>query len=262
MATPQHVGTAGMMRPLKILLVFMLASSLLLYVFFQSLPNLSQEHRRHIRIPLSVEEMKALGTVLAVYTNDHYLTVLVGYCLTFIILQTFSIPGTIFLVVVGGAIFGFAVGFSLAIFNSTVGASAAYWLSYFVSHSLVYKYFPSKLSYLQEKIDQNRRNLFWYMLFLRVTPLVPNWFINIASPLLNVPFWVFATATCFGIMPAMGMFVQTGLALHEISSTEDLAHSASRIVVLLGLGMLSLLPTYEPVQKMLQALLVSRKHED
>ena len=85
---------------------------------------------------------------------------------------------------------------------------------------------------------------------------------------------VYCLNSAIGIMPAMGMFVQTGLALHEISSTEDLAHSASRIVVLLGLGkvslsiysyftgMLSLLPTYEPVQKMLQALLVSRKHED
>lgn len=40
--------------------------------------------------------------------------------------------------------------------------------------------------------------LFFYMVFLRVTPLLPNWFINIASPIVDVPASVFFFGTFFG----------------------------------------------------------------
>jgi len=36
------------------------------------------------------------------------------------------------------------------------------------------------------------------MLFLRLTPLVPNWFVNIASPIVGMPIKIFATGTLFG----------------------------------------------------------------
>lgn len=36
------------------------------------------------------------------------------------------------------------------------------------------------------------------MLFLRVTPLIPNWFVNVASPIVGVPISTFAIATFIG----------------------------------------------------------------
>ena len=48
-------------------------------------------------------------------------------------------------------------------------------------------------------VNAHRQNLFWYMLFLRLTPLIPNWFVNIASPLVNMPYHYFLGATFFGI---------------------------------------------------------------
>ena len=41
-------------------------------------------------------------------------------------------------------------------------------------------------------------NLFWYMLFLRITPLIPNWFVNISSPIVGIPFRYFFFGTLFG----------------------------------------------------------------
>ena len=32
------------------------------------------------------------------------------------------------------------------------------------------------------QVEQHREHLIHYMIFLRVTPLVPNWFINITAP--------------------------------------------------------------------------------
>lgn len=32
------------------------------------------------------------------------------------------------------------------------------------------------------QLERNKRHLFNYMIFLRITPLLPNWFINISAP--------------------------------------------------------------------------------
>lgn len=47
-------------------------------------------------------------------------------------------------------------------------------------------------------VQANEKNLFWYMLFLRVTPLVPNWFVNLASPLVGMPYKYFLVGSFFG----------------------------------------------------------------
>ena len=41
-----------------------------------------------------------------------------------------------------------------------------------------------------------------YMLFLRVTPTLPNTFINMASPIVDVPYHIFFLATLVGLIPA------------------------------------------------------------
>jgi uncharacterized membrane protein YdjX (TVP38/TMEM64 family) len=40
------------------------------------------------------------------------------------------------------------------------------------------------------------------MLFLRLTPTLPNTFINVASPIVDVPYHIFFLATLIGLIPA------------------------------------------------------------
>jgi uncharacterized membrane protein YdjX (TVP38/TMEM64 family) len=79
-------------------------------------------------------------------------------------------------------------------------------------------------------------------LFLRVTPLLPNWFINISSPLLNVPLSKFALATFLGLMPMNLMHVKTGLMLNDLQSVGGI--DLKTIAMLFGIGFLVLLPTF------------------
>jgi uncharacterized membrane protein YdjX (TVP38/TMEM64 family) len=59
------------------------------------------------------------------------------------------------------------------------------------------------------------------MLFLRLTPLIPNWFVNLGSPLVGMPYKYFIIASIFGIyyfiilglMPNNFILIQTGLTL-------------------------------------------------
>ncbi len=66
------------------------------------------------------------------------------------------------------------------------------------------------------------------MLFLRFTPLIPNVSVNVAAPIVGLPFKYFFFGTLFGkyqyiilllkgLMPANIIHLRTGLALKELT---------------------------------------------
>lgn len=48
------------------------------------------------------------------------------------------------------------------------------------------------------KVDEHKNNLLNYIIFLRITPFLPNWFINITSPVIGVPLSPFFIGTFLG----------------------------------------------------------------
>jgi uncharacterized membrane protein YdjX (TVP38/TMEM64 family) len=52
------------------------------------------------------------------------------------------------------------------------------------------------------QVARRRGGLLNYMLFLRLTPTLPNTFINVASPIVDVPYHIFFLATLIGLVPA------------------------------------------------------------
>ncbi|CAH8391026.1 unnamed protein product [Eruca vesicaria subsp. sativa] len=66
------------------------------------------------------------------------------------------------------------------------------------------------------QIGKHRYKLMNYMLFLRITTTLPNLFINLASPIFDVPFHVFFLATLVGLIPAAYITVRAGLAIGDL----------------------------------------------
>ena len=133
-------------------------------------------------------------------------------------LQTFAIPGPIFLSILSGAIFGGVKGFCLVGLCATSGASLCYTLSWILGRNLVKRHFHQRLVWFKSKLDAHKEDLIYYLLFLRITPLLPNWFINISSPILDVPLSKFFFATFVGLMPMNVIHVKTGLMLNDIQT--------------------------------------------
>eukprot|EP01017_Pseudomicrothorax_dubius_P029119 TRINITY_DN3507_c0_g2_i1.p1 TRINITY_DN3507_c0_g2~~TRINITY_DN3507_c0_g2_i1.p1 ORF type:complete len:105 (-),score=13.75 TRINITY_DN3507_c0_g2_i1:50-364(-) len=90
------------------------------------------------------------------------------------------------------------------------------------------------------KVYSNRDHLFWYMLSLRLTPLVPNWLVNISSPIVGIPLTHFFFGTLLGLMPANIIHVRTGLTLSDI---QKIGLNLSNIFLLVILGFVALIPT-------------------
>jgi len=176
------------------------------------------------------------------YTSDYTIQVLVGYCAVYIFMQTFMIPGTIFMSLLAGALFGQLGGLALVIFAATAGASSCYFLSKLVGKPLVFSLWPDKLMFFQKQVAKRRKKLLNYMLFLRVTPTLPNTFINFASPIVGVPYHIFFLATAIGLIPAAFVTVRAGIALSDLRSLNDL-YDPKSIAVLFLIGLVSVTPT-------------------
>ena len=55
-------------------------------------------------------------------------------------------------------------------------------------------------------------------MFLRLTPVVPNWFLNASSGSVGVPFKVFFFASLVGLLPYTTILIKTGLMLDSVTT--------------------------------------------
>ncbi|EEF34726.1 conserved hypothetical protein [Ricinus communis] len=195
-----------------------------------------------LKLPRSLQDLQILRDHLETYTSDYTAQVLIGYCVVYIFMQTFMIPGTVFMSLLAGALFGVFKGVALVVFTATAGASSCYFLSKVIGRPLVFSLWPDKLSFFQEQVARRKDSLLNYMLFLRLTPTLPNTFINVASPIVDVPYHIFFLATFIGLIPAAYVTVKAGIALGELQSLGDL-YDFNSVATLFLIGVVSITPT-------------------
>merc|ERR1711981_1507662 len=99
-------------------------------------------------------DAKQLGLVLSRYKEKYYPQVLGGVFVTYLFLQTFAIPGSIFLSIVSGYLFSFPVALLLICFCSATGASFCYLLSYLAGRPLVQRYVPDRAAEWSKKVEK------------------------------------------------------------------------------------------------------------
>ena len=165
-------------------------------------------------------------------------------------LQTFAIPGSIFLSILAGFLYPFPLALFLVCLCSSLGASFCYLLSQLFGRHILLKYFHDRITLWQKRVQGHSDSLLWFIIFLRITPILPNWFINVCSPILDVPLRPFFAGTFAGVaLPSM-LFIQAGKTLHQLTSPSDVF--SWRSIVILGFcAILSLLPIRykEKIQK-------------
>lgn len=194
-----------------------------------------------LKLPRSISDLRLLKDHLGSYAKDYPAQFILGYCSIYIFMQTFMIPGTIFMSLLAGALFGVIRGLLLVVFNATAGASSCYFLSKLIGRPIVSWLWPEKLRFFQAEIAKRRDKLLNYMLFLRITPSLPNLFINLASPIVDIPFHIFFLATLIGLIPASYITVRAGLALGDLKSVKDL-YDFKTLCVLFLIGFIFICP--------------------
>ncbi|XP_033972388.1 transmembrane protein 41B [Trematomus bernacchii] len=233
-------GGSARMSLLILVSIFTFAASVM-YLVYRNFPELPDDEMEKIKIPKDMEDAKALGTVLSKYKDTYYSQVLVAYFATYIFLQTFAIPGSIFLSILSGYLYPFPLALFLVCLCSGLGASFCYLLSYLVGRPIVYKYLTERAKKWSQQVDKHRDHLINYIIFLRITPFLPNWFINITSPVINVPLGVFFLGTFLGVAPPSFVAINAGTTLYKLTTAGE-AVSWNSLAVLGVLAVLSILP--------------------
>lgn len=237
----EEEGNLFTRSPSVSLLLFFACYLFLLYFVYLSFPELKPEERQQMKIPWTMDEAKAVANILDRYKDNNYWTVFVGFALVYLFLQTFAIPGSIFLSIMSGFLFSFWAATLLVCFCCATGASLCYMLSWLVGHSLVEHYFHDHIHQWSQRVEEERENLLSFIIFLRITPILPNWVINIVAPLIGVPIGVFWIGTFIGVAPPTILAVQAGRTLNMMTSpTEHISWGA--IIILCIIGMVSLIP--------------------
>ncbi|KAK1166256.1 transmembrane protein 41A-B-like [Acipenser oxyrinchus oxyrinchus] len=199
------------------------------------------EEGRTLTFPSDLEELQELAELLKFYKTEHTAYVLLLFCSAYLYKQSFAIPGSSFLNMLAGALFGPWQGLFLACVLTTVGSTYCYLLSRTFGKQHIVRLFPDKVSLLQRKTEENRSSLFFFLLFLRFFPMTPNWFLNVTAPILNIPISIFFFSVLIGLIPYNFICVRTGVILSEISSLDDL-FSWSTLLQLLAIALVALVP--------------------
>ena len=87
----------------------------------------------HLQFPSSLEELKILTNIISKMMSSDigYYYALVLFSSAYLFKQTFAIPGSVFLNLLAGAIFGLNLGFLLTCFLTACGATCCYSLAKF-----------------------------------------------------------------------------------------------------------------------------------
>ncbi|XP_058978027.1 transmembrane protein 41 homolog isoform X1 [Musca domestica] len=238
MSAAERSATKKSLFILAGIFVTSLAAMFYVYMIF---PELNESEKQHMKIPRDIQDAKMLAKVLDRYKDMYYFEVMFGVVVAYIFLQTFAIPGSLFLSILLGFLYRFPIALFLICFCSSLGATLCYSLSNLVGRRLIRHFWPKKISEWSKHVDKHRDSLFNYMLFLRMTPILPNWFINLASPVIGVPLFTFAFGTFCGVAPPSVLAIQAGKTLQKMTSSSD-AFSWTSMGILSLCACLSLVP--------------------
>ncbi|KAI0249891.1 hypothetical protein BJV78DRAFT_1283682 [Lactifluus subvellereus] len=219
---PQHARRIIFNATFKMALIFILSCILLGGTLWISLPTLDPEDRPLLRIPKSFANLQDLNYLLKKYRDIYPFRVFVSYVLTYLFLQAFSLPGSMYLSILGGAVWGVARALPLACACVATGATLCYFISAALGPALLaLPSFQSRLEVWSAKISAQRANLIPFLIVLRIAPLPPHWVVNVLAPHLGIgliPFWC---STFLGIFGVTVIHTSIGGGLDEMTSAAD-----------------------------------------
>jgi len=151
--------------------------------------------------------------VLQALVANNYILSLVTYLVVYTVAIALLFPTAAALTLAGGFLFGWQVGLPLTIIAATSGATIVFLLARTALGEPLAKRAGPWLCKVRKGFQ---KNAFVYLLFLRLVPAFPFWFMNLAPALLGVGLRDFVIATALGIVPGSLAFSFIGSGLDSI----------------------------------------------
>lgn len=154
-------------------------------------------------------------------------------------LTALSFPGTVVLTLLAGALFGLIEGTLLVSFASNAGALVAMLISRFMLRDWVQKRFGKQIAGINKGLARDGS---FYLVSLRLIPIVPFVLLNPALGLTRINLWTFWWTTQLGMLPGNAIYVNAGEKLVGLRSLSGIL-SPSIISTLVLLAVFPLIAT-------------------
>lgn len=201
--------------------------------------------RFHLIHYLSFASLNKYHVVLKNYVDNHFYQTILIFSIAYILVTVTSFPGASFVSILAGFLFGNILGTVLVVIAATIGATLLMVAIKLAFGEVVMAKIGSKIKFIEENI---KHNAFFYLLSLRLLPVVPFWLVNLAGGVLNVKLRDFVITTFVGIIPGAFVYVNIGSSLTTIFVTADNNFKVSSLVnhniliALTLLGLISIVP--------------------
>jgi uncharacterized membrane protein YdjX (TVP38/TMEM64 family) len=186
---------------------------LLMVVTLLGLFFLSGLHER-----LAWEKLRAQVDAWKATVEARWLTSLLTFAAVYVLCTSLSLPSSLGLSLLAGALFGAWWGLAVVSLSSTAGACLAFLLSRYLFRDSVRRRFGHRLGPIFRGIERDGA---WYLLALRLTPVVPYFLINAAMGLTPMPLATYAIVSWLGMLPVGLIIVMAGQELGNISHPAD-----------------------------------------
>jgi len=183
---------------------------------------------------------------LSIFVENHFLTALLLFGVTYIVVAATSLPIAVFLTILGGFLFGPFLSLIIVDISATLGAT----FLFLIVKTTFGEILEEKGAPWVKKMEKGfQKNAFFYLLFIRFIPIFPFWAVNLVAALLNTPIRVFVSATLIGILPVTFVYSLLGKGLSTLLEQDKVPDTSilfepSIFFSLCGLAVLSLLPVF------------------
>ncbi len=186
---------------------------------------------------INIEAIKEQRSYLLELVQTHPIISTIIFIGIYITSVALSLPIATLLTLLGGFLFGRWVGTAIVVISATTGAT----ILFLIARSSLGAALRKKANPLYSKIATNMNsNAMSYMLFMRLTPIFPFFFVNIVPALFNIRLVAYVLTTFIGIIPGSFIYVNLGRELGSLNSLSDLISIQALIAfTLLGLFVLS-----------------------
>jgi uncharacterized membrane protein YdjX (TVP38/TMEM64 family) len=171
---------------------------------------------------VTAENIVALRDRFHFILAEHPFLSVTAYVVIYAVLASLSLPGCPIVTATGGLMFGWLIGGAAAVIGATMGATVLFLIARSAVGSILSERTAPWLAKLRQGFKDDALS---YLLFLRLVPAFPFWFVNIAPAVLGVPVRTYVIGTFFGIIPATFAFASAGAGLDSVIMAAKADHA-------------------------------------
>jgi len=173
---------------------------------------------------LSISRIVESRAALLDFVDARPVMTALAYGGIYVVAVVLSVPGGALLTMVGGVLYGGALGGVITTAAAVIGSLCVYLIARTSLGGWMRERTLAMGSRVQNLAASFRRNAFYILVLLRIVPIIPYWASNVVSALFGVGLAVFIPATLIGLIPWTVSFAFFGEALNDVVAAQEIAN--------------------------------------